>query len=211
MTIQIGIDFDEPMYPWYDQAHQVCLRDGLAKSWHEPEEWAPFKLYGVAQEEWVAALDAEAHKPNGGILYGMGLKPGVLADIKFMYTHGYGIHILTARGSFGGNEETKALIRMHTMNCLLHSGVPYDTISFGRDKVAKALELGIDYHIDDAPHNYDELDEAGVNVWMLNERWNKPWDDGRRRVTSLHQFCTMIYNTHGIQYDKTIRPVGANG
>jgi hypothetical protein len=200
VTIHIGLDFDEPIYPWYDLAHEASIRAGIALPEHEPTSWAPHETYGCTLEEWVAVLDNEV---LNGSMYRQDIDPDIIDAIRKAYRLGYGIHILTARGSFGElGEEIKRITRSE----IIRQGIPYNSLNFGKDKVPTAKALGLDYMLDDAPHNYLPLLEAGINTYLLDERWNRdlpePWvEDGGRRVHSTVEFLDHIIKHHGDQYD----------
>lgn len=202
-TINVGFDFDEPIYKWYDFAHQASIKAGIATLEHEPTSWAPHETYGCTLEEWIAVLDNEV---LNGDMYHQPFDPEALRNIKRMYSRGYNIHIITARGSFG---ELGERIKQITKSEIIKQGLPYTTLNFSKDKVPLALALGLDYMIDDAPHNFTPLLEAGIDVFLLDERWNRdmtevtwydrridrePGDPRGRRVASTMDFCNLVMN-----------------
>lgn len=188
--------FDEPIYPWYDLAHQASIRAGIATPDHEPTSWAPHETYGCTLEEWVKVLDDEVLNPEG--MYRQPFKEGVIEIINRMYHRGYGIHIITARGSFGDLGDK---VRRITRSEIIKQGLHYTTLTFSKDKVPVAKDLDLDYMLDDAPHNVQPLLDAGINTYLLTERWNIDMDiDPARRVDSTFEFCKMIMDKHGLQY-----------
>lgn len=186
--IRVGFDFDEPVYPWYDLAHEASIRAGIALPEHEPTAWAPHKTYGCSLDEWVNVLDQEVMKTRGG-MYRQPFQPGVVKLINGLYDDGYEIHIITARGSFGTLGER---VKEITKKQITKNGLKLHALHFSKDKVPVAQKVGLDWFVDDALHNYDSLDDAGINVWLLNERWNQPWNDDRRRVSSVEEYVDLI-------------------
>ena len=52
--IKVGFDYDEPIFPWYDSAHIVSVRAGLADPDGEPPtQWEVTTTYGCSRQEWV--------------------------------------------------------------------------------------------------------------------------------------------------------------
>lgn len=102
-----------------------------------------------------------------------------------------GLHLVTARG-FGSNVEAAQKIRECTPVWVEEYGIAHDTLTFAKDKVAAQEELGVrfDYAIDDGVHNYEALDAAGVNVYLLTRPHNA--DHPGRRVESIDEFVDMI-------------------
>lgn len=190
---QIGLDYDDVIYPWFDQAHLACLRAGIAKSWHKPVTWHPYLTYGVSKEDWIAVLDEAA---ISGDLYHQPVERWKVDLIRRMYNRGYGIHFITARGSFGDNGK---IIEKHTRSNLISSGIPYDSLTFSRDKVTPALELGLDYMLDDSPSNFDLLTGAGINAYLQDERWNQDhleeWYPFGNRI-QFRVYCSVIMDKH---------------
>lgn len=200
-VIKIGLDFDEPIFPWYAYAHEACLAAGLARPEHKPTSWAPHETYECTLEEWVEVLDAEVLKGAAG-MYRRPFKPGVVDAVKRAYQWGYEIHIVTARGGLGQYGED---IKRLTRQSIIHEGLPYTSLHFAKDKVPVAKELGLDYFIDDAPHNWQALHDAGINTYMHTETWNVnyPGVPLDRRVSSTKQFLQKIMDRHGRQNEVT--------
>jgi hypothetical protein len=49
-----------------------------------------------------------------------------------------------------------------------------------------------DVYVYDSLGNYDALVAAGVRGYLLNQPWNAPYDDGRRRVVDVAEFADAI-------------------
>lgn len=200
-TVRVGYDFDEPIYPWYDLAHKASLAAGIALPEHEPTSWAPHETYGCTLEEWVAVLDAEVLNPKG--MYCQPFQPGVVDSIKRLYNRGYEIHIVTARGSFGTNHEIRERIKRITQSSIIREGLPHTTLNFAKEKVSVYKRLGLDYFLDDAPHNFQPMLEAGCNVFLLDERWNQNVDEEfypfGRRVHSTEEYNQMIMDREQLE------------
>ena len=195
MTIRIGLDYDEPIFPWYDYAHDVSVSAGLAAPEDPPPtDWDPTTHYGCEPQAWYDVLDEEVLKGAKG-MYARPVKPGVVQAIRTAYALGFEIHILTARGSFGVHGEA---IKKLTHSQIIREGIPYTTLSFAKDKQTRALELELDYHLDDRPQYFFDLNEVGIDAWLLNERWNRDVITDKR-VDTTAEFLDMIIRRHGTQ------------
>lgn len=163
-------DYDEPIHPWYDLAHKASLAAGIALPEHEPTSWAPHETYGCTLEEWVAVLDQEVLKGEGG-MYLHPLDPDVLVQMNRLHEAGVEQHVATARGSFGTlTDKVKAL----TLKQIAREGLPIQSVHFvGHDKAGILNELEADYFIDDSPKNYeDAVDGTHSDVYL----WDAPWN-----------------------------------
>jgi hypothetical protein len=191
VTIHIGVDYDEPMYPWYDYAHDVSVAAGLTSpDAPPPTRWDPHSHYGCTQQEWYDVLNAEVRKGLDG-MYGRPLKPGVVEDMQRLYDEipGVLVHIVTARGQFG--EEGK-MIQELTRAQIASSGLPHDSLHFTPKKAPVVRRLGISKFVDDGPHNYEDL-QFITDTFLYDERWNQHVPVPRaRRVKSFGQFVDRV-------------------
>jgi hypothetical protein len=146
-------------------------------------------------EEWYAVID---HEIEYGDMYLQPIAPRTVDLLRRMYRRGYGIHIVTARGHFG---PLRYKIREITKSQLIKDRIPYDSLNFTKDKVETALELSLDYMIDDHPKYHDPLTAAGINSFLLDAPYNmdhpeKYWPQGKR-VKTVYDYCKIIMDTHG--------------
>ena len=51
LTVRVGWDYDDVLFPWYDLAHAANIAAGTALPEHEPTSWAPHEDYGITLEE----------------------------------------------------------------------------------------------------------------------------------------------------------------
>lgn len=192
--IRIGWDYDEPIHPWYDLAHQASLDAGIALPEHEPTSWAPNETYGCSLEEWVAVLDNEVLKEEGG-MYRAPLDQGVKWQLHRLAMLGFENHIVTARGSFGVHGDR---VRAITSEQIEREGLPVTSVTFNKNKSEVVNSLGLDYFIDDAPHNYEDLvANTSAEIYLLDERWNQDLvvPEGRR-LFSIEEYVDIILHKH---------------
>jgi hypothetical protein len=195
IPIKVGWDYDEPICKWYDLAHKASLEAGIALPHHEPTSWAPHETYGVTLEEWVRVLDDEVLKGDGG-MYGAPLDDHTKWQLHRVADMGFENHIITARGSFG---QLGDLVKELTLRQIEREGLPVTSVTFNRDKVGVVNELGLDYMIDDAPHNYEPIVAGCPNTetYLLDERWNRDLvvPEGRR-LFSVEEYVDIILSKH---------------
>jgi 5'(3')-deoxyribonucleotidase len=69
--------------------------------------------------------------------------------------------------------------------------VPRTSLAFTKDKVERAILIGVDYFIDDAVHNFQDLERAGVPVYLQSAPHNLDFYTPQR-VESVREFADMI-------------------
>lgn len=190
MTIKVGWDYDEPIFKWYDLAHKASLEAGIALPEHEPTSWAPHETYGCTLDEWVKVLDDEVLKGDGG-MYAAPLDEITKWQLHRLADVGIENHIVSARGSFG---ELGDRVKELTLRQIEREGLPVASVNFAKDKVPIVNKLGLDYFVDDAPHNYEAL-VRGTNarVFLLDERWNQDLVvPAGMRLYSVEEYVDLI-------------------
>ena len=194
--IKVGFDYDEPIFAWYDNAHDVSVKAGLTSPEAPPPTvWDPHSHYGCTIEEWFEVLNLEVLKGRDG-MYGRPVKHSVVDAMRRMYTTGrYEIHLVTARGAFGDYGER---IKRLTTEQVIREQVPHDSLHFTENKKDIIARLGLDYFIDDRDKYYLEAEAAGAEAYLLDERWNKDFEvPPERRVFSTVEYINKIMNRHG--------------
>jgi len=180
--MKIGVDIDDVLYPWYDTAHEVCVRAGITNG-VTPTQWDVPADYGCTLEEWIATLQGGT---LDGSLYSGPPYPGVLRSLERLVEAGHTIHLVTARGWLQHGHE----IKRHTVAWLREWEVPYSSLTFSRDKTI----LAADVFVDDSPTNYDTLWQAGLACFLIDQPWNQDvpaFFDGSR-VLSFNHFTELV-------------------
>lgn len=190
--LAIGFDVDDVIVPWMRPAHHLCVEAGLCDVGDWPQTYHPWTDYGCEYEDWLKVIGEGIRL---GTLYRENPYPGVVEAMNKLWRHDrpndlrYGVRVplVTARatGDWPWAEECK----QHTYAQLERCGVPYSWLTFTRDKTS----VRSDYFIDDSLRNYDELDAAGVRVFLQNRPWNEiPEGDDRRRVDSVAEYVDIV-------------------
>lgn len=182
----IMIDYDDVITPWADVVHAKCEDLGLTNgrpysSWHMWED------YGCTKEEWENAVISATHD---GLYTTTDPFPHAVDAVNSLLWRGHRVHIVTARGFMQNGDQ----IRRWTREALAIHGIGHTTLTFAKDKVRAMCDLGVDFDfaIDDGIHNYENLDKAGVPVYMMSQPHNSAYD-AERRVSSLWEFAQKIH------------------
>lgn len=188
-ALSIVVDLDDVLFPWYDRAHAACVAAGITNG-VEPKTWQPYEEYGCSNEQWWAALRIATHS---GDLYEGSPFPGAVHGLWRLESAGHFIHLVTARGTHRSiDSETRELIQMFTSHWLSEWHVPYDSLTFSKDKTVVPADVSIDDNIE----NYDALVAAGHGPFLLDRPWNQAPDPKaampRRRVDSFADFANII-------------------
>lgn len=179
-------DIDDVLHPFSQLAHEACVRAGIVPDGMEnPWVWAPFEIYGCTDQQWFDALAAATMERQ---LHWSHPSFAVLDAFVRLDKIGAEQHFITARGFMDNPQE----IRNITIEWVDHFfGGFYKTLTFTKDKGAKALELGVTHAIDDHLQNYADLVQVGVETYLMDMPWNQN-AVGVRRVKSVTEFVDAI-------------------
>lgn len=84
---------------------------------------------------------------------------------------------------------TPAVSERLTETFLHENNFVYDNLLFSSDKTI----IPTDLFIEDKISNYDALDAAGTEVYLLNRPWNdSDKSDGRRRIDTLGEWADIV-------------------
>jgi hypothetical protein len=182
--LSIVIDIDDVLFPWYRSAHAICEAAGITNG-VEPTTWEVWEDYGIEPEQWWATLRAAT---LDGSLYEAAPYEGSLNATWRLEAAGHFVHLVTARGTHTEDPVLRECIEAATHRWLAAWHFPYDSLTFSADKTI----VPADFAVDDNTSNYDALERAGAVSFLVNQPWNAPYDDGRRRVDSLAAFAAII-------------------
>lgn len=180
-------DIDDVIYPWYDRAHEACVKAELGEAVKiKPTTWEPYNHYGVEPQAWYDVLALATHS---GWLYGGEPDPEALEIIYSLDRAGVEQHFITARGFLAHGD----LIREQTQAMMVKHAIPHASLVFSRDKGADALAVNATHAIDDNVGNFLSLSEVGVDTYLMDRPWNASHIvPSNRRITDLKQFARVI-------------------
>lgn len=184
--VHVGLDLDGCFFGFDQNYYDAAVMLGHlssrtpyvpAQTWHFYRD-----TYGQTGEEFGAICNEAADR---GILFAAGYElEGGFDAWDNLARAGHFIHIKTAR-AFGTHEVASQVATFAWLNANRRT---YNTVMFTHDKTAgPPVEMMLEDNLD----NYDQLDAAGVEVWLFDQPWNQ--DDGsRRRVYSHAEFVVRV-------------------
>lgn len=181
----VGFDLDDVAYPWTEKAHALCVEAGITNG-RPVKSWRCWEDYGCEREVWAEVIQAATVT---GELY---LEPPILAAhqaIDELIKWGHEVHLITARATGGWPNE--GLVRYLTEYWLRYWSIPYTSLTFASDKPEVCKTLGVTHFIDDGVHNYEALDAAGVEVWLMDAPHNQDATVDRRLFSPL-EFVDVV-------------------
>src|SRR5690606_28750369 len=105
--------------------------------------------------------------------------------VKAVKNMGHEVIIITDR-QFGS---TPYVSHKNTQNWLKRHDIPFDELYFSADKTC----VPTDMFVEDKLENYDALDAAGVDVYLVNRAWNfVEENDNRRRIRHIMQYVDAV-------------------
>lgn len=184
--MKVGFDLDGVCYDFAeslrtylraaDLDNNYSIYDGEVDKWHFYLDW------GMTLEEFIDHCNKGADLQW---IFGYGHPRDNAPDaMNFVKNLGNTVHIITDR-SFGS---WPIVSERNTKQWLTAYGFEYDTLTFSADKTC----VETDMFIEDKLENYDALDAAGVEVYLVDRPWNQDVGDSRRRVKSVQEFATIV-------------------
>lgn len=181
--MRIGVDLDGPCANFVESLARYLRSRGRAatvESWQQ--HYCGYRGWGLTDDEFLGWCHRAAD--DGELFTNIDPEPGVVPALERLRDAGHTIHIVTARnfGSVGASEAA-------TMSWLARHRVPLHSLTFSSDKTV----VPTDVFIEDNLGNYDALEGAGCEPWLVTLPHN-PDADGRtrRRVPDLPAFVDMV-------------------
>ena len=182
----ILIDVDDVLYPWSAIAHDLLDLAGLTNgkpicTWDLAESYGP----PTTREAVWEVLDRPMLLRT---LYMGRPIDGALAQLARLRGWGHRVHLVTARGTFGLNQEE---IQALTREWVRTWGVPLDSLSFAKDKVNL---MPFDYALDDRPSTIEAFyreAEWPCKAFLMDACHNQT-ATGMPRVYSVREFADQV-------------------
>lgn len=187
MSLRIGFDLDGVLYNFGDSVKRYLDFIGQGHIWKSgptPEPyWDFYKDWGWTGKEFVELCNAGA---DAGFIFCGPTRHNAKRAVQAVKDMGHEVIIITDR-QFG---TTPSVSHNHTRNWLLQHKIPFDELHFSADKTI----VPTDMFIEDKLENYDALDAAGVEVYLVNRKWNFVDGDGdnRRRIRHVMDYVKKV-------------------
>lgn len=167
--MKIGVDLDGPVYQF-----EKCLWDWRWSDWEgEVPPLPQTKTWNFFEEPgWDSTLDDYlrwCHEASeaGHLFNSQPPHPGAVEGIQGLKEDGHSIHIMTYRMFPGAIANTEAFLRKWD--------IPFDTISWTKDKTLVPVEIMIEDNVENA----QALTDAGTIAVIVDRPWNQEWDGYR--------------------------------
>jgi uncharacterized HAD superfamily protein len=157
--VRVAVDIDSTLHPYWDTLAAVAKkRFGVDLPYDRQTIWD----IDVLRPEQVRAAVEETHRPEhirAAMPY-----PEAVETVNAWHALGHEIHIASHRR--GDAYEA-------TREWLDSIGLEYDDLHCSMDKVAHAIEIGVDVLIDDKPGDLLRALDAGMTAATLMHPWNR--------------------------------------
>lgn len=185
--MRVGFDLDGVLYNFGDSVKRYLEhtdRGHIWKSGPTPEPfWDFYKDWGWTGQEFVQMCNEGA---DAGFIFCGPARHNAAKAVQAVKDMGHEVIIITDR-QFGS---TPYVSHKNTQNWLAKHKIPYDELYFSADKTC----VPTDMFVEDKLENYDALDAAGVEVYLINRKWNYIDGDGddRRRIRHIMQYVEAV-------------------
>jgi len=176
--MRIAVDLDGVVYDFYnDFKDYVEYREQADLPFIRPR-WDFYEQFGLSEEEFINYCDEGV---DDGWIFRQGLPyEGAIPYLEMLKADGHSLHLVTHR--FFGEHAV-----LNTMEWLKEWDLPYDTITFAKDKTIVAADL----LLEDLPANVTASWDAGIPAVIMTRSWNEDWD-APARVDSWTEFYNYV-------------------
>jgi hypothetical protein len=177
---RVGVDLDGVCYDFGEALKKFLVEhEGFDENLMTvPKIWDFFLEWGLSLDTY---LDYYQKGVDAGVVFVYGdPHEGCLEYMTKLKEDGHTLHIVTYRTI--GDKAVE-----NTMHWLKREQIPYDSISFSKDKTI----IANDYFIEDNLDNYAALEQAGIGAFLMDRPWNAS-QYVSNRVFSWDQFYWEI-------------------
>lgn len=191
MRLRVGLDLDGCLYDFGNSVRRyldsVGREYGFKDGADEPHHWDFYEYWGMDREEFTQICHDGV---DAGFIFSGPARPHAAGTAHSIKGMGHEIIIITDR-QFGS---TPRASHEATANWLAKHNIEYDELWFSADKTIAHTDM----FVEDKISNYDALDAAGVEVYLINRPWNLE-KDNRRRIDDIADYGDIVLS-HTIQH-----------
>lgn len=171
----LGLDLDGVVFDYVTAARSYFSRflSVPESEFHDPQHWS-FVQSGWPLKSENHYVELHSAAVTAGMFTNMPLIEGASENLWRLSDAGVYIRVVTHRLIANG---THARSAGDTITALDNASIPYRDLTFVGDKPA----VGADVYIDDAPHNVENLRNAGNYVIVFDQPYNRHIDGPRAR------------------------------
>lgn len=178
----VGYDLDGVGYDFGASVRAYLDSIGMVVPEIVYDKWDFYDYWGMTREEFTQICHDGADA--GFIFGGKAEREGFAEATQLTHMLGHKNIVITDR-SFGMVPEVSQGL---TKAWLADIAAVWDEIYFSPDKTCVLTDM----FVEDKIENYDALDAAGVEVYLIDRPWNQCEDD-RRRIESVSEYAAIVY------------------
>lgn len=174
--LRIGVDLDGVVANFVDGFREWCRANGHTHEMPPPDRYNIWEVWGLTRQEWD---DSFARACHDGLFYTLTPYDDAVESIRKLKQDGHFIHIITYR--------VRPDVQLDTINWLTKHHVPYDALSFSKEKAGFPLDV----MLEDTAANVQPVENAGVPCYLIDRPWNRSYIHPRR-VSSWKEFVEIL-------------------
>lgn len=187
--MRVGVDLDGVVYNFVSAFRNYRVSKGISfESMPDPLKYEMWSDWGISKEEFYESM---SQGEAAGLFHQGQPYDRAIGGIRQLKADGHSIHIITHRLS--------AHAQTSTIGWLAANEIPYDTLTFAKEKNG----YPIDICIEDQPHNAEAVELNGVPCFLITRPWNSevPWE---RRVASWDEFVKRVRKEDVLQSARVV-------
>jgi 5'(3')-deoxyribonucleotidase len=177
--MRLGIDLDGCVYDFVNDFCDFAAERLDREMTPIVPKWNFYTQLGLTEDVfWELVREGI----DAGVIFRKGLPyPKAIETLKNLRDDGHSLHVITHR-MFGPNAVT------NTMDWFRVWEMPYDTITFAKDKTVVAVDL----LLDDMPENIEASIAAGIPAVIMERTWNSDKSRFYPSVSSWPEFREFV-------------------
>jgi hypothetical protein len=183
--MRVGFDSDGVLDNFGEGVKDTLLAQGKSHLWksgkNKDSYWNFYEDWGWTFAEFKELCDWGVD--NGYIFTGHWREGGIEA-VGRIAAMGHEVIILTDR-AFGSDPRNS---QRNTIEAFSRAGLEYDELHFTPDKTVG----NVDIMVEDKIENFQALEAAGVETYLINRPWNKAMGPHPRRLDNVMQYADIV-------------------
>lgn len=186
MKMRIGFDLDGCLYDFGNSVRRYLDSIGRPYGWkndgEEPHHWDFYEYWNMSREEFTQICHDGV---DAGYIFSGPARPNAVESVQRVAALGHEIIIITDR-QFGSDPRNS---HAATSEWLAQHGIEYDELWFSADKTITQTHM----FVEDKLENYDKLNLAGVDTYLINRDWNLTvGGDARQRISDIADYAEAV-------------------
>lgn len=184
--LRVGWDLDGVLFDFGKSVQDYTRSLGLKYEWpdkaKENQTWDFYTQWGLSTEQFIELCNDGV---DAGYIFRNNVHRGSHSALERVKLMGHDIIVITDR-KFG---HPKSNSQKATKEWWAWAGFPeYTELHFSPDKTV----VHTDTFVEDKIKNYDALEAAGVDVYLVNRPWNYIEGCTRKRINNVSEYADAI-------------------